>query len=131
MSLRVISRPWRAGQKILIPSATDWQKNTSMSQYKLEITDLAEEDMEELTDYIASKFKDPFAALKTLDRIREVIASLRQWPERHELDRNPELASRGIRRIYYRNYKIYYIVGDSTVKILRVLHMLVDGGYLA
>lgn len=49
-------------------------------------------------------------------------------PQRHELDDCEDLAELGVRRIYYKNYKIYYSVyeKDSTVIILRILHMLVD-----
>ena len=97
-----------------------------MRQYEIEITDLAEQDMEGLTDYIAFRLKNPYAALSMVCGIRETIDSLRQYPERHEVDRDEELAIRGIRKIYYKSYKIYYIIDDGIVKILRILHMLTD-----
>ena len=97
-----------------------------MRQYEVEITDLAEQDMEEITDYIAFRLGNPSAALSMVYGIRETVDTLRQYPERHELDRDDELAMRGIRRIYYKNYKIYYVVDGEIVKILRILHMLTD-----
>ena len=36
------------------------------------------------------------------------------------------LADLGIRMDYYKNYKIYYVVEDNLVIIVRILHMLVD-----
>ena len=84
------------------------------------------EDLESLTDYIAFRLKNPSAALSMVYGIRETINSLRQYPERHELDRNKELALHGIRRIYYKNYKIYYAINGAIVKILRILHMLTE-----
>ena len=99
-----------------------------MRQYEIEITDLAEQDMEDLTDYIAFRLKNPSTALSMVYGIRETIDSLRQYPERHELDRDEELAAHGIRRIYYKNYKIYYAIDGEAVKILRILHMLTDSG---
>ena len=49
-------------------------------------------------------------------------------PNRHELDEDEQLAVHGVRRHYYKNYKIYYKVSETnkTVYILGVLHMLVD-----
>ena len=97
-----------------------------MRQYEVEMTDLAEQDMEELTDYVAFSLKNPSAALSLVYGIRETIDSLQRYPERHELDRDKELAVRGIRKIYYKSYKIYYMVDGEIVKILRILHMLTD-----
>ena len=93
-------------------------------QYEIEITDLAEQDMEGVADYIAFNLRNPSAAVSTVLGIRETINTLSQYPERHEVDNDEELAMRGIRRTYYRNYKIYYTVCDNAVKILRILHML-------
>ena len=90
------------------------------------MTDLAEEDLENIGDYIAFELKAPLAAVDTINGIREKADSLRQYPERHEPDSDEELAKLGIRRIFYRNYKIYYIVQQDTVKVIRILHMLTD-----
>ena len=97
-----------------------------MRLYRIEMTDLAEEDLENIGDYIAFELKAPLIALDTVNGIREKAESLQEYPERHQLDDDEELAKRGIRRIFYRNYKIYYIVQQDTVKVVRVLHMLTD-----
>ena len=59
---------------------------------------------------------------------RKVINSLSLFPQSHELDEDEELAAYGIRKIYYKNYKIYFLIDEreQTVYILRVFHMLVD-----
>ena len=36
------------------------------------------------------------------------------------------LAEIGVRKDYYRNYKIYYVVREDIVYVIRILHMLVD-----
>ena len=61
-----------------------------MQKYKIEISDLAEQDLEFAADY------------------------------------DPVLAGLGVRMDYYKNYKIYYVVEDKLVIIVRILHMLVD-----
>lgn len=107
-------------------SVIDWRKNIQMQQYKIKITDLAEQDLENLGDYIAYQLKNPSAAVNTVKGIRKQINSLRTFPERNELDDDPMLASIGVRMDYYKNYKIYYIVESDVIYIVRIFHMLVD-----
>lgn len=97
-----------------------------MMQYRIEITNLAEEDLENTGDYIAYELKNPTAAVNTVNGIREQINSLANFPERNELDEDEVLAELGVRKDYYRNYKIYYIIDKDTIYIVRILHMLVD-----
>lgn len=105
---------------------TDWRKNTRMRQYQIKITELAEKDLENAGDYIAYKLKNPSAAQNTVSEIRTKINSLVNFPERNELDEDEILAGLGVRKDYYRNYKIYYVIVEDTIYIVRILHMLVD-----
>lgn len=105
---------------------TDWRRNTEMRQYRIRITDLAEEDLENAGDYIAYELKNPSAAENTVRGIRAKINSLVNFPERNELDEDELLAGLGVRKDYYRNYKIYYVIEEDTIYIVRILHMLVD-----
>lgn len=105
---------------------TDLKRNIVMKQYRIEITDLAEKDLENAGDHIAYELKNPIAAENTVKGIRKQINSLVNFPERNELDEDELLAEIGVRRDYYRNYKIYYIILDDTIYIVRILHMLVD-----
>ena len=97
-----------------------------MQHYKIKITDLAEQDLENAGDYIAFNLKNPSAAVGTVQGIRRQINKLHTFPERNELDEDPLLAELGVRMDYYRNYKIYYVVEENAVVIIRILHMLVD-----
>lgn len=97
-----------------------------MGQYRIRITELAAEDLESIGDYIAYELKNPSAAINTVNGIRNQINSLVNFPERNELDEDEFLAELGVRKDYYRNYKIYYIVYEDTIYIVRILHMLVD-----
>lgn len=108
--------------------ATDWRKNTEMQYYRIEISYLAEEDLEKAADYIAFELSNPSAAERTVKGIRAQINKLRNFPKRYELDDDPLLAGLGIRKTYYKEYKAYFIVDDNekTVHIIRILHMLVD-----
>lgn len=95
-------------------------------QYRIEIANLAEEDLENAGDYIAYELKNPTAAVNTVNGIRKQIDSLADFPERNELDEDEVLAELGVRKDYYRNYKIYYLIDKDTIYIIRILHMLVD-----
>ncbi len=97
-----------------------------MKQYKIEITELAERDMESIGDYIAYELRNPMAAVNVVKGIRTRINSLLYFPEGNELDEDEILACLGIRKTYYNRYKIYYIVYQNTIYIVRILHMLVD-----
>jgi len=97
-----------------------------MKQYKIEVTELAEQDLENTGDYIAYELKNLTAAQNTVKGIRAQIDSLANFPERNELDEDELLAKLGVRKDYYRNYKIYYVIDADTIYIVRILHMLVD-----
>lgn len=97
-----------------------------MRQYRIEITDLAAEDLENAGDYIAYQLKNPLVAVNTVEGIRKQINSLSDFPERNELDEDETLAELGVRKDYYKNYKIYYIVINDVVYVVRILHMRVD-----
>ena len=102
--------------------------NTKMQYFSIEITDLAEKDLEDIGDYIAYELQNPQAALNTLRGIRSVINQLDLFPERNEVDEDEQLAKLGLYKEYYKNYKIYYLIDKdkSKVIIVRILHMLVD-----
>lgn len=99
-----------------------------MQYFSIEITGLAEKDLEDIGDYIAYRLHSPQAALNTLRGIRSVINQLNLFPERNEVDEDETLAKLGLYKEYYKNYKIYYLIDKdkSKVIIVRILHMLVD-----
>lgn len=111
-----------------MPYATNWRKNIRMQQYKIKITGLAEDDLENAGDYIAFVLLNPTAAENTVKGIRKQINKLAYFPKSHELDEDPLLAEQGIRKTYFKEYKIFYVIDEAkkTVYIIRILHMLVE-----
>lgn len=99
-----------------------------MKEYRVVTLPLAEANIADQTDYIALELKSPETALNMVKGFRKVISSLSLFPQSHELDEDEELAAYGIRKTYYKNYKIYFLIDgkEQTVYILRVFHMLVD-----
>lgn len=99
-----------------------------MSTYKVITLPLAEDDIADQTDYIAFELKSLETAINMVRGFKNTINSLSIFPQSHELDEDEELAKYGIRKTYYKNYKIYFLIDEreQTVYILRVFHMLVD-----
>lgn len=96
--------------------------------YKVQILPKAEEDICANTDYIAFVKKAPETALQLARGFYKTIAKLEYMPKVFEIDEDKELAAKGIRKCYYKNYKIYFYIDETAkeVYVLRVLHMLVD-----
>ncbi len=99
-----------------------------MQQYKILISDLAEQDLERAGDYIAFSLFNPSAASNLLKGIRKQIDKLQYYPKAYELDEDSVLAELEIRKTYYKGYKIYFTVYEETktVYIIRILHVLTD-----
>ncbi|MCD7922812.1 MAG: type II toxin-antitoxin system RelE/ParE family toxin [Clostridiales bacterium] len=109
-------------------SAIDWRINTETQLYTIKINEAAELDLENAGDYIAYELLNPQAAENTVRGIREQVNKLQNFPTGHELDDDPILAELGVRRTYYKEYKIFYTVDQEhhVVNVVRILHMLVD-----
>lgn len=89
---------------------------------------MAEEDIADWTDYVTYDLRSQETALNLIRGFRKAINNLGMFPQSHELDEDEELAKYGIRMVYYKNYKIYFLIDEreQNVYILRVFHMLVD-----
>ena len=109
-------------------SVSDWKKDIGMLCHKIKITDLAERDLKSIGDYIAFDLRSPETALNITQGLLSEIYKLRYYPKRCKLDETPKLAAWGIRKQYYKNYKIFYRVDDTReiVLVLRILHILSD-----
>ena len=75
--------------------------------YNVVILPLAESDIADNTDYIFFDKRSPETAKRLLQGFYETISGLEFMPQQHELDEDEELSSKGIRKCYYKNYKIF------------------------
>ena len=100
-----------------------------MKQYRIEVTALAEQDLEDVGDYIAHNLLNPSAAFQTVRGIRKKINELQFFPYKNVCDVDPVLNQLGVRTEQFRNYVIYYIINElkQIVYIVRILHSLMDG----
>ena len=78
-----------------------------MQQYKIRISKLAEQDLENAGDYIAFELLNHIAAGNMVKGIREQINKLEAFPAGYELDDDYILAELGVHKTYYKEYKIF------------------------
>lgn len=91
-----------------------------MEKYRLLIFPSAEQDLQDIVDYINEL--SPDAALKLYDDIVDGIGSLAQMPLRCPLLKSPVLRAKGYRVLVVHNYVVFYVVNDTTVEIRRILY---------
>ncbi|MBA7666591.1 hypothetical protein ES703_74672 [subsurface metagenome] len=85
---------------------------------EIEWSPIAENDLNEIIDYIAQDSLE--YALSFYDLVREKVKVLTQFPK---IGRKvPELDDPNIRELILRNYRIVYRIFEEKVQIIRVLH---------
>lgn len=93
-----------------------------MKKYKIEITPLAYQELEDIYNYIANNLQALQTALEQYSRISKAIFDLDTFPERYTLvDFEPE-HSMGIHRMSVDNYSVFYIIIKDRVKVINVLY---------
>ena len=82
----------------------------------------AKRDMRDIGDYIAYTLLQPEAAFRLIEGLEKTVESLKLFPKRHGLVREPVLRCDQIRCIPYQKYYIFYKVIETKniVLIVRV-----------
>ncbi len=88
--------------------------------YKISITESAQNDIEEIWQYIA--LDNIKTATKFIDRIEKAIFSLESFPERNPLIPEYEILNIDYRQLVYKKYRIIYRISENIVYVLRILH---------
>ena len=91
-----------------------------MQKYRVEITKVAESDIREIFQYIASDNKT--AAMKLVSEIARQIDSLEQFPLRCPVIPESRELGREYRHIIYGNYRTIFRINGPRVIIMRVIH---------
>lgn len=93
-----------------------------MKQYQVKISQAALADMEQIYTHIAQCLLEPETAMRQYNRIAEAIESLVTLPERCPLVNCEPERSRGLRHLLVDRYSVFYLVGENTVAVARVLY---------
>lgn len=91
-----------------------------MERYNLRIYRKAQEDLEEIVNYLNQFYHE--TAIKYYDLIIEEISSLSLNPKRCALVREESLRKKGYRNLLVANYIIFYVIKGTTVQVRRILY---------
>lgn len=92
--------------------------------YNFKLTQQANDDLDNVLDYIAVKLSNKKAALDLLSCVEEIIREVCLFPESGVLVENDFLPVTGIRKKKVKHYTLYYLPNDQeqTVIVLRFLY---------
>ncbi|SCZ79014.1 type II toxin-antitoxin system RelE/ParE family toxin [Acidaminobacter hydrogenoformans] len=96
------------------------------SRYTIRLTPIADQDIEEISDYIAYELKNEIAAVDFLKKLEHQILRLEEFPMSCELVTEKLLRLKGYRKLLVNNYIVFYIVDEQKreVDIVRVLYAM-------
>ena len=97
-----------------------------MRQYKVQITDKALADMEEIYNYIAIQLQAPENAIGRYNRIAKAIEELNIFPKKARLIEAEKERTIGLRQLVVDNYSVFYVIEDERVIVMRVLYSASD-----
>ena len=92
------------------------------NEYEVVLSELAQNDLEDIVVYISKELNEPSIALRVYDKIVSEMETLSTMPERHEVDFKLIFESFAVRKLYVDNYIAPYIIDGNNVVILRVLY---------
>ena len=97
-----------------------------MKQYRIQITDKALSDMEEIYNYITEQLEAPEAAMGQYNRIADAIETLDIFPERMKLMETEEECALGLRQMHVDNFSVFFHIREERVIITNVLYSSSD-----
>lgn len=95
-----------------------------MNKYRIIISEIAQNDLENLSNAISFEYKAPETAIKYLREIFALINTLSYNADIFQLQTRPIIVNTYgsfVRRINYKKMAILYTIYQSTVYILRVI----------
>lgn len=95
-----------------------------VNTYEVKITQQAQEQMEEIVDYVSRELFAPEAAKSLLNKLENTIMSLSVFPEKHKLIDEEPWRSDGIRKVSVNNFLVYYWINkvESRVYVTAVIY---------
>ena len=97
-----------------------------MKRYKIQITDKALSDMEEIYNYIAEQLQAPETAMGQYNRIATAIETLDLFPERIKLMETEEERAMELRQMPVDNFSVFFHIREERVIVTNVLYSASD-----
>ena len=95
-----------------------------MAQYKVDISEPAENDLMDVVRYITSQLSAPVSALQMMELFEEAMAGLSDMPQRYPLVTDERLSQMGYRKLILKNYIVFFSIDDKNrvVNVERILY---------
>lgn len=95
-----------------------------MMVWKVNYTKDAEQDLQDIYDYISDGLLEPTTAANQTNRIMDAVDSLDRMPFRHILYDSELWRTKGLRVLPVDNYLVFYLPNESRsiVTIIRIMY---------
>ncbi len=95
-----------------------------MVQYRVDISEPAENDLVEMVRYIASQLATPISALNMMETLEDQMNSLSDLLQRYPLVADERLSQMGYRKLPVKNYVVFFSIDEKNkvVDIERILY---------
>ena len=93
--------------------------------YRIKFTPIASEDLEKIYRYISNELYAEGAAANLLEKIKQSIIRLKEYPFSCNYVEDEFLKMKGYRKLIVENYIAFYLVDEANeqVTIMRVLYV--------
>lgn len=95
-----------------------------MAQYRVDVSEPAENDLMDIVRYIVSQLSAPISALNMMELLDDAMTGLSDLPQRYPLVADERLAQMGYRKLLVKNYIVFFSIDEKNkvVDIERILH---------
>lgn len=95
-----------------------------MAKYRVDISEPAESDLDDVIRYISSQLSVPLTALHLMELLEEAMESLSDMPQRYPFIEDEHLAHMGYRKLPVKNYIVFFSIDEKNkvVDIERILY---------
>jgi toxin ParE1/3/4 len=95
-----------------------------MAQYRIDLSEPAENDLVAIVRYIASQLNAPISALNLMELLENQMAGLSVSPQRYPLVADERLSQLGYRKLPVRNYLVFFSIDEKNkvVDVERILY---------
>lgn len=97
-------------------------------KYNLKITPSAENDLDDIYNYICNSLLAPISAQSLMDKIENGVKALCDFPYKYELSKDDLLREKGYHKLVINNYIALYLIDEAEKNIIiaRVFYGAMD-----
>ncbi len=95
-----------------------------MANYRVDVSESAENDLRNIVRYINAQLSAPMTASKMMTTVEEAIADLMVIPQKHPPVTDERLAMIGYRKLLVKNYIVFFMIDEKSkvVDVERILY---------